>query len=358
MKRFYTALLFTLSIVTANAQSFDREFSTFSDSTTFANNGTAVDFTRSMPDLGYLVINCLPKGDPWSFLQLWFPSLTIQANPYIMTCVSSDAPVDLTITASYPASSGGGSAVFGKYSLKGGGEFDTAFYRSIVTKPIEQLMMNVSAQPCLLTFDWFRMGELAHPIQAKINLTPKIMPEQTDTIKLSKVSYYFEKGNPIPKLICTAKSTSTSIDKNGKSSPDFTIVDNPDDTSFLVIFKTLGIVKNTIAFITITVEDVGSNYTRTFDIAATITHSAGIDEPVNSEFNIYPVPVQNTLTVELPDDGGYQLSVIDGAGKVVLSQVVMKGINKVDLNTASLASGAYALVIGNGRSIESKKFTK
>jgi hypothetical protein len=308
MKGFHIALFSFLSLFFANAQSYDKEFSIYSDSTTFSNSGTSVDFIRSMPDTGFLIISCLPKSDPFSFLQCWFANLNIQTNPYIMARVSSDVPVDLQIVGGYVAS--GGSVDFGKQSLTGGGKFDTVFYKAVVTKNLEQLLMNVSSQPCVLTFDWFRMGLAANPIQANVNLMPKVLPSKACTLKVANVSYFYEKADPVSKLICTASTVSSHIS-------NIVIGENASDKSFLITFNTDSAPKNTIAFMTITLKDVGNNYTRKYDLAITITD---VISPCSK-----PVPVADDVvvcagnTAELSASGGvnYRWYHVSSGGTII-----------------------------------------
>lgn len=351
MKKFYLFLLLFSGVVLVRAQtSYDREFSSFADSTTFSNNSGqgAVDFIFSMPDTGFLIVSCLAKTDPYSFLQLWLANFNIQPNPYIMTCVSSDAAVNLKIDATYvddtPTS-------FGSNPLTGGGAFDTLLYQGLFNKNLKQLMIDVSAAPCVLTFDWFRMGAAGHPIQASVPASPKVLPASACTLKISNLFYFYEKTDPISKLVCTASCSSSYVS-------DIKVEEDPTNNAFNIIFNTGATTKSQIAFFDITIKSTNNAHTRTWNVAVNITPSAGNEEMTTPEFKLYPVPASDMLTVELPDDKGYQLSVLNMAGTTVLSRTIAPGVLKTELNISGLAAGSYTLVVSNRESLIGKKFVK
>jgi len=84
------------------------------------------------------------------------------------------------------------------------------------------------------------------------------------------------------------------------------------------------------------------------DVGATTSCTVGITEN-QTQFNIFPVPAENTLNVEV--DGRATVNVYGVDGKLYLNQIV-DGLTTLDVS--SLSSGVYMIKVGG----TTKKFTK
>lgn len=70
-----------------------------------------------------------------------------------------------------------------------------------------------------------------------------------------------------------------------------------------------------------------------------------LNPPINESFKIYPVPVKNLLTVNLPSDSGGAVQVYNVTGQKIFEAAVPTGGGKLFINTASWSSGVYWLRI-------------
>lgn len=66
---------------------------------------------------------------------------------------------------------------------------------------------------------------------------------------------------------------------------------------------------------------------------------AQIEEHKKDAFIVYPNPVENELTIQLPKDGNYTFRVMDHQGKVVMDET--KNCNKIHLPMRKLKRGSY-----------------
>ncbi|MFK7970476.1 MAG: T9SS type A sorting domain-containing protein [Bacteroidia bacterium] len=83
-----------------------------------------------------------------------------------------------------------------------------------------------------------------------------------------------------------------------------------------------------------------------------LTGAVSIDNAVdvNLEYQIYPNPTTSTVTLSLeyPTSANMTISVIDNAGKKVLSDKQVKlvaGMNNTELDVSALATGVYRIVL-------------
>jgi hypothetical protein len=85
---------------------------------------------------------------------------------------------------------------------------------------------------------------------------------------------------------------------------------------------------------------------------------SGINE-INSEFNIYPNPVSNTLNIQLDNNSSnFSVSIYDISGKVIFSNYKFPKSIRVSIDVSHLSTSMYLLVISMEGKIDSKTFYK
>ncbi len=105
---------------------------------------------------------------------------------------------------------------------------------------------------------------------------------------------------------------------------------------------------------TIILYDIGYNTTASDDITAGQTNLTSVNKIGSIDFEIYPNPCQNLISIDWPISNYYvSYSISDLNGKLLLNGAITKNI---DLSI--LASGTYILTIEEGQNIGRKKFTK
>jgi photosystem II stability/assembly factor-like uncharacterized protein len=76
----------------------------------------------------------------------------------------------------------------------------------------------------------------------------------------------------------------------------------------------------------------------------------------NTKLKIYPVPVQEILTIELPSNGTYNLVISNSLGFKISSSTVQGEITSI--NTRNLSPGLYFVHLSKGSQTTSSKFLK
>lgn len=76
--------------------------------------------------------------------------------------------------------------------------------------------------------------------------------------------------------------------------------------------------------------------------------STGVKNVNTTDFNIYPNPVQNNLTIEVNEPGFYQLSIATTTGQVVYEASVK---DKETINTDKWGKGVYFYTLTNGNKV-------
>jgi hypothetical protein len=80
---------------------------------------------------------------------------------------------------------------------------------------------------------------------------------------------------------------------------------------------------------------------------------------INSEFNIYPNPVVNTLNIQLDNNSSdFSVSIYDISGKVIFSNYKFTKSIKVSIDVSHLSTSMYLIVISMDGKIESRTFYK
>ena len=74
------------------------------------------------------------------------------------------------------------------------------------------------------------------------------------------------------------------------------------------------------------------------------------------DFNVYPNPATDYLTVSMGHHAGGQLRVLDATGKVALSRAVTAEERLVELNLGALPKGIYWLELSDSAGVTTKKF--
>ena len=350
MKKFYTLLtLLICAMITINAQqSYEKHFTKAADTATFASK--PADYEQKYEDDNMLTVYYhQTSGQFTAFMQIWFNTFALKTAPYVKFEASSNVAQTMTVRASY--TSVASNVDFGAATFTGGDKLDTIFMEKTpadVAQTVKEFDFQPSEPTCIIKFSYIKIGLIAHPLQCVTPLNVKVLPSAACTLTVK--SLYFEKGDPIAKLIPSVTCTSTDI-------TNLAVTDVQADSSCIITFNTANV--NKAVMLTFTLKDVGSVYSRDFSIPVNITPKAGGPvEYAASELKIYPNPVGESATVELPVSDGCQLSVVDAAGKVVMTQSVPQGVVKVDLNTSALAAGVYQLMMNGGGSIVSKSFKK
>ena len=82
----------------------------------------------------------------------------------------------------------------------------------------------------------------------------------------------------------------------------------------------------------------------------------GINSIKTSNLKIYPIPVQDQLTIELPIVDLYKLEITNSLGKKVHSSIEQG--DRVNVNTESLSPGLYFLHLTREGITTSSKFLK
>ncbi len=78
----------------------------------------------------------------------------------------------------------------------------------------------------------------------------------------------------------------------------------------------------------------------------------GVEKNLNEEFDIYPNPAKNKLTIST-DQSDYNFRLMDMMGRVVLSNERLTG--EYEMTTAGIAQGMYILEISNGGQLLTRK---
>jgi len=78
-----------------------------------------------------------------------------------------------------------------------------------------------------------------------------------------------------------------------------------------------------------------------------ITEPVGLDEKAVEAFNTYPNPVINEFNIELKEDKTAVLTILDMAGRKLLSFNITEGVNTIDVS--SLANGTYVYSVDQGK---------
>jgi hypothetical protein len=79
-------------------------------------------------------------------------------------------------------------------------------------------------------------------------------------------------------------------------------------------------------------------------------------EPIIENIRIFPNPVHEELSVELPNEFLTQyestipLSLFDAVGKIAFQSEFKKNQNKIKINTTEMTEGIYIVQIGDGKS--------
>jgi len=76
---------------------------------------------------------------------------------------------------------------------------------------------------------------------------------------------------------------------------------------------------------------------------------------VAKSLNVYPNPASNVLTVEVDAVAASSVELVDLSGKLVASQSVGAGFNKVQFNVANVNAGLYFLSIRSANGVVSQK---
>ncbi|HET8963780.1 MAG TPA: S8/S53 family peptidase, partial [Chitinophagales bacterium] len=104
-------------------------------------------------------------------------------------------------------------------------------------------------------------------------------------------------------------------------------------------------------------EEILLNYTlHIFDPLAT---NIGVSHDKNTNIIIYPNPVYNSLTIEIPNAenlNNYRVLGIDG--KTFLTNVIDINTTKIEIDVSSLNSGIYLLIVTNDYTTSINKFVK
>ena len=82
--------------------------------------------------------------------------------------------------------------------------------------------------------------------------------------------------------------------------------------------------------------------------------TTGVKTEQEFNFNLYPNPVSEKLTIDHPSSGKVTVQLISAYGKLVLVQDFITG-SKIELNLAPLAPGIYMVKLNSEGKTESKK---
>ncbi len=104
---------------------------------------------------------------------------------------------------------------------------------------------------------------------------------------------------------------------------------------------------------TIVLHDIGYNTTPSEDITAGLTFTSSVYEINSLDFEIYPNPCVNTVSIDWPNSTSVNYSISDLTGKLLLSGAISKNID-----VSALASGSYILSIREGEKVGRRKFIK
>jgi hypothetical protein len=74
-----------------------------------------------------------------------------------------------------------------------------------------------------------------------------------------------------------------------------------------------------------------------------------------SGLSIYPNPATNYIRIELPNDGDYQVTLLNSSGQRI-NNTIVRNSHQVELNVSDLKSGIYYFHIHHGEKIELLKF--
>jgi|TARA_B110000908_G_scaffold106353_1_gene125183 hypothetical protein len=105
---------------------------------------------------------------------------------------------------------------------------------------------------------------------------------------------------------------------------------------------------------TIILHDIGYNTISSNGITAGQMNLISVNEIRSIDFEIYPNPCQNIISIDWPNSyNSVSYSISDLSGQLLINGVITKNI---DIST--LASGTYILTIAEGQNIGRNKFTK
>ena len=100
-----------------------------------------------------------------------------------------------------------------------------------------------------------------------------------------------------------------------------------------------------------------SGYTEILNVKTGGT-STDIQEE-ESDFNVYPNPFTDYLTVKMPASGEEsKVRLIDAHGRVVLTRIIDPGETTISINTSDVGAGMYILELVSGKEKETKKVVK
>ena len=77
----------------------------------------------------------------------------------------------------------------------------------------------------------------------------------------------------------------------------------------------------------------------------TVNRALGIDEKAQSAIKLYPNPVNDLLTIELPQISVQGISIADASGRVISERFVSGSQGMYNVSTETLARGSYFLYI-------------
>jgi hypothetical protein len=368
MKKLFTtiglALMLAIQFSAYAQDSWDRDFNSPADSDRFVSLptiwGADRDFVFAFDKPSCMKITC-QATHPLPYVQLWllFQGFGFKTTPYMYLSLSSDSAQDLDIKADFISGDG---FSFPTSHLTGGNKFDTLFLEMPFAAILDRIMMfkliPQKSQKSVLEIDFLKFGLAADPITATVDYVPKYLSNQICTFIVKDVKYL--RGNPMDSLYASVSLTTPNAHITYlKVVPDSLGHDVRSDSTVVITFNADGY--DTYAFFSVTLQNKSGSATRTWAIAADINKKYnGIisSEDNQNGLNIYPNPVLDVATIELPDEMGCQLMIVDVAGRILINQSVSKGINKITVNTSMLASGCYSVIISNDKNILVKKFIK
>ena len=105
---------------------------------------------------------------------------------------------------------------------------------------------------------------------------------------------------------------------------------------------------------TIILHDIGYNTTADDGITAGLINLTSVNEISPIDFEIYPNPCQNIISIDWPNsNSSVSYSISDLTGKLMLNGAITKNID-----VSVLAAGTYILTISDGQNIGVNKFTR
>jgi hypothetical protein len=107
--------------------------------------------------------------------------------------------------------------------------------------------------------------------------------------------------------------------------------------------------------ITVTLKDNGgTNYggidTQVYTFVVTVVNTTGIDNPSGANIRVYPIPANEKLFVELPENNSsYKLTVVDISGRVVDNKLIVAGESEYQLDISAYDKGLYILQLNSDK---------